>query len=95
MPRRSRHHRTSASRNARKIGLYANRLRGFEPLEERIALSATPFGAQSSETAEFLLGTVNVSVVLLESNTVLSNDNPTVGTAREENWTAASINSVK
>ena len=94
MPRRS-HIRKSASRNVRKLGRYANRLVGFEPLEERLALSATPFGAQPSDTAEFLLGTVNVSVVLLESNTVLSTDNPTAGTPREENWTAASIAAVK
>ena len=70
-------------------------MHALEPLEDRIALSATPFGAQPNDTAEFLLGTVNVSVVLLESNDVLSDDNPTVGTVREENWTAASIASVK
>ncbi|MCB9924064.1 MAG: hypothetical protein H6822_17920 [Planctomycetaceae bacterium] len=72
-----------------------NRLGGFESLEDRIALSATPFGAQPEDTAEFLLGTVNVSVVLLESNKVLSSDNPTVGTQQEENWTASSIAAVK
>ncbi|MBI2480470.1 MAG: hypothetical protein HYV60_18135, partial [Planctomycetia bacterium] len=94
MPRRNRY-RKSASRSAKSLWRYANRLRGFEPLEERIALSATPFGAQPNDTAEFLLGTVNVSVVLLESNNVLSNDNPTVGTAREENWTPGSIAAVK
>jgi hypothetical protein len=95
MPRRTRHHRKPASRSVRKLGFCTNRLNGLEPLEARIALSATPFGAQPNDTAEFLLGTVNVSVVLLESNTVLSNDNPTVGTLQEENWTAASIGSVK
>lgn len=95
MPRRTRHHRKSASRRARKPGVYANRLRGFEPLEDRIALSATPFGTQPADTAEFLLGTVNVSVVLMESNKVVSNDNPTVGTPLEENWTDTSIAAMK
>ncbi|MCB9941386.1 MAG: hypothetical protein H6823_24400 [Planctomycetaceae bacterium] len=95
MLRRIRQLRKAAARKARKPGRSSNRLSGFEPLEERIALSATPFGAQPDDTAEFLLGTVNVSVVLLESNKVQSNDNPTVGTSREENWTSASINSVK
>ncbi len=95
MPRRTRHHRTSTSRRARKPKVYANRLQGFEPLEDRIALSATPFGAQPTDTAEFLLGSVNVSVVLMESNKVLSNENPTVGSPQEENWTDASIAAVK
>lgn len=95
MPRSTRYPRKPANRAVQRPGFYSNRLSGFEPLEARIALSATPFGAQPTETAEFLLGSVSVSVVLLESNTVLSNDNPTVGTPREENWTAASIASVK
>ncbi|MEO8493501.1 MAG: dockerin type I domain-containing protein [Planctomycetota bacterium] len=95
MPRRSRSNRKAANRSAKKPRRCSNRLRGFESLEERIALSATPLGAQPNDTAEFMLGTVNVSVVLMESNQVMSSDNPTVGTAREENWTAASIAAVK
>lgn len=95
MPRRKRYFRKLAARKARKPRSFGNRLSGFEPLEERVALSATPFGAQPDDTAEFMLGTVHVSVVLLESNKVISADNPTVGTPQEENWTEASINAVK
>ncbi|MBC8355868.1 MAG: hypothetical protein H8E66_28155 [Planctomycetes bacterium] len=96
MPRQTRSIRKSARRKARnRSRIHSNRLNGFEPLEERITLSATPFGAQPNDTAEFLLGSVNVSVVLLESNSVLSADNPTVGTPQEENWTQQSIDSVK
>ena len=95
MPRRNRHIRNTASRRARHAAGCANRLNGFEALEDRIALSATPFGAQPNDTAEFLLGSVNVSVVLMESNKVVSTDNPTVGTPQEENWTTESIAEVK
>ena len=71
----------------------SNRLCGFESLEERIALSATPFGAQPEDTAEFLIGDVNVTVVLLESSDdpndfSFLNDN-------SETWNQSSINAVK
>ncbi len=96
MPRRGKRSRKHPDHRVRSgSGLRQNRLKGFESLQERIVLSATPFGAQPTDTAEFLLGTVNVNVVLMESNDVLSSDNPTVGTALEENWTPASIASVK
>jgi Dockerin type I domain len=98
MLQRIRRNRKSASRKPaprKSARLRSRRLNGFESLEDRIALSATPFGAQPGDTAEFLLGTVDVSVVLLESNDVLSNDNPTVGSPQEENWTTQSIAAVK
>ncbi len=60
---------------------------GFESLERRCLLTSVPFGASPNDTAEFMLGDVVVSVVLLESN----------GSEDEnlENWTNAQINQVK
>ncbi len=49
-----------------------------ECLERRQLLAAVPFGASADDTAEFMLGEVLVSVVLLESNGQLDADT--------ENW---------
>ena len=62
----------------------------FESLENRALLAAVPFGAAGDDTAEFLLGDVLVTVVLMESSeqTSVVNDN-------SEDWTSASIAEVK
>lgn len=52
----------------RKRPLYA------EGLEARQLLSSVPFGAAAQDTAEFLLGDVNVNVVFLESNGAIDAD---------------------
>ncbi len=40
----------------------------FEPLEPRTLLAGLPYGAVAQDTAEYMLGTVAVTVVLFESN---------------------------
>lgn len=50
-------------------------------------LTATPLGAQTSDTAEFMLGTVIVTPVFLESNGTLDTST--------EDWTAAEITATK
>jgi len=62
----------------------------IETLEPRLALAAVPFGALPDDTAEFMLGDVYVTVVLMESNDQISVDNN-----NSENWTAQSIAAVK
>ena len=61
-----------------------------EFLEPRALLSAAPYGAMPDDTGEFMLGNVDVTVVLMESNNNLSavNDN-------SETWSLTSIQSVK
>ncbi|MBP85811.1 MAG: hypothetical protein CMJ64_03700 [Planctomycetaceae bacterium] len=64
-----------------------------EPLEPRLPMTATPFGALPQDTAEFLLGDVQVTVVLMESSDdpndlSFLNDN-------SETWTDSSKNAVK
>ena len=62
-------------------------LHGLESLEARRALTATPYGATSQDTAEFLLGDVSVNVVLLESNGQID--------ANTEDWNSAAVDGVK
>ena len=50
-------------------------------------LSGVPFGAEVDDTAEFMLGDVSVTVVLMESNGQID--------PSTEDWTAASIQDVK
>lgn len=59
----------------------------FETLERRCLLTAVPYGAAADDTAEFMLGDVVVSVVLLESD----------GSEDEnlENWTTSQIDEIK
>ncbi len=58
-----------------------------ENLEARNLFAGLPFGAQPQDTAEFMLGRIAVTPVLLESN-------GTVDTSTE-NWTASQINEAK
>jgi hypothetical protein len=63
----------------------------FESLERRELLTATaPFGAQPDDTAEFMLGSVTVSVVLMESDAALAPHD-----ASTEDWTPALIQATK
>ncbi|MCP4195301.1 MAG: hypothetical protein GY768_32275 [Planctomycetaceae bacterium] len=59
----------------------------LESLEERRLLSAVPYGADADDTAEFMLGDVLVSVVLLESDGTLE--------PSTEDWTRQSIQETK
>jgi hypothetical protein len=54
----------------------------LEILEDRSLLASLPFGALPDDTAEYMLGDVLVSVVLLESDSSLSPFD-----AGTENWT--------
>lgn len=63
------------------------RARVVECLEERNLLTATPFGASETDTGEYMLGNVYVSVVGFESNG--SRD------TNLENWNEAYRNDVK
>ncbi len=67
------HHRRRGRSHPRSRRLH------LESLETRRLLAGVPFGAQPQDTAEFMLGTVAVNVVLLESNGQLD--------ASTENWT--------
>lgn len=60
---------------------------GLETLEKRDLLTSVPFGASTQDTAEYLLGDVNVSVVFLESNGMIDPDT--------EQWTSELANGVK
>lgn len=62
----------------------------IELLERRDLLSAAPLGAMPDDTAEYMLGDVLVSVVLMESNPTTSFLNPNT-----ETWTPASIAALK
>ena len=58
-----------------------------EQLEDRTMLSAIPFGAAPDDTAEYMLGDVSVTLVLMESD-------GSVDTSTED-WTPADIELVK
>lgn len=58
----------------------------LESLEDRRVLTALPFGAEPNDTAEFMLGRVAVTPILLESNGQLD--------ASTENWSRAHIDQV-
>ena len=77
-------------RSRKQRATRARRRLAVEPLEPRLPLAATPLGALPQDTAEFLLGEVDVTVVLMESSDQLSflNNN-------SENWNQASIAAVK
>ncbi len=62
------------------------RLLSMESLENRRVLAGLPFGATALDTGEFMLGTVAVTPVLLESNGDLDTST--------ENWTAPHIEEV-
>ena len=62
----------------------------FECLEDRTLLTAVPFGAVPDDTAEFMLGDVLVTVVLMESSENISLINP-----NSEDWTDPAIEVVK
>lgn len=79
---RSRSEGSRAFRQPRRLG--------FESLEDRRLLAAAPFGAFPDDTAEFMLGDVLVTVVLMESNDNLSSVN-----RNSENWTPALISAAK
>ena len=69
----------------------ANRRRlAAECLEPRVLLTAAPYGALPDDTGEFMLGLVDVTVVLMESNTSLSPVNN-----NSETWSWTAIESVK
>ncbi|XZE55421.1 dockerin type I domain-containing protein [Planctomycetaceae bacterium SH139] len=72
--------RNDSSQSSRR-----RRLR-MEMLEGRQLLSAIPLGAMPMDTAEFMLGTVAVTPVLLESNGLVDSNT--------ENWTAEEIDQV-
>jgi hypothetical protein len=63
---------------------------GLERLEERTVFSNLPFGAMPDDTAEFMLGDVYVTVVLMESSNQTSATNN-----NSETWTPAAITSAK
>lgn len=64
-----------------------NRKPTMEQLEARQLLSSVPFGASPDDTAEYMIGDVLVSVVLLESDGSID--------PSSENWTRAQIENVK
>ncbi|MEZ6117191.1 MAG: dockerin type I domain-containing protein [Pirellulaceae bacterium] len=59
----------------------------FESLERRTVLSSVPFGASGDDTAEYMLGDVLVTVVLMESDGSID--------ANLEDWSSSEIESVK
>lgn len=93
--KRTEHNSLSVGRGkrARRRGCSSHgvprRLR-FECLEDRRLLAAAPFGAFPDDTAEYMLGDVLVSVVLMESSSKISSVNQNT-----ENWTPATIAAVK
>ena len=60
---------------------------GWESLESRQLLAAIPFGADSNDTAEFMLGDVLVTLVLFESDGTLD--------ANTETWTHDAVSRTK
>ncbi len=80
--RRARVATRSAWRRARSLR--------YESLENRSLLSSAPFGAFPDDTAEYMLGDVRVTVVLMESNTNVSPVNPNT-----EDWTPTQIAAAK
>lgn len=62
----------------------------LERLEDRRLLAVTPWGALPNDTAEYMLGDVLVSVVLMESS-----DNRSYLNANSENWTPEAIQTAK
>lgn len=92
MFRRRKHRQTPTPRcyQNRSKPYRSTRTVGFECLEGRNLLAGLPFGAAADDTAEFLLGDVLVTVVLMESSETTNANN-----ANTETWTPASIATVK
>jgi len=67
-----------------------SRRAAFEYLEDRTLLSAVPYGATPDDLAEFMLGDVLVTVVLMESSETISPQNPNT-----EDWSSSAIEAVK
>src|SRR5262245_46694591 len=84
--------RSSTHRCRRKSNARARRhfLRPPESLEPRNLMDGQPFGAMPDDTAEYMLGDVYVTVVLMESSTQTSSTNN-----NSETWTASAIAAVK
>jgi hypothetical protein len=72
----------------RAVSARGRRRAFFETLETRNVMA--PLGAFPDDTAEFMLGDVLVTVVLMESDPTLPGADPST-----ENWTAATINAVQ
>ncbi len=70
------------------------RLGGWEPLERRAVLAAYPFGALADDTAEYMLGEVAVTVVLMESDGSVAPPGVTPD-PNTETWTSQTIAGVK
>ncbi|MCC9604609.1 dockerin type I domain-containing protein [Blastopirellula sp. JC732] len=71
----------------RRNGKSASAALRFESLESRINFSGVPFGAAATDTGEFMLGDVSVTVVFLESNGQID--------ASTEDWTQSLIDANK
>lgn len=82
--------RRRPARVATRRGRSSLRRLSYESLEDRRLLSAAPFGAYPDDTAEYMLGDVLVTVVLMESNTQISPVNKNT-----EDWTPGQIATVK
>lgn len=90
MPLSRRRQFTASTTSRDRQRRFHRTLVGPERLDERLAFASVPFGAMPDDTAEFLLGDVSVTVVLMESSpqTSATNNN-------SENWTPATIAAVK
>ncbi len=77
---------TALHRMAVRVGFKSRRVLAIESLEERRVLAGLPFGATPADTGEYMLGSVAVTPVLLESNGLLD--------ASTEDWTAGQIQDV-
>lgn len=77
--------RVRAAPRSQRRNLHARRL-ALESLETRRLLTSLPFGAAPADTGEFMLGSVAVTPVLLESNGQID--------PNTENWTPAHIQEV-
>ena len=65
-------------------------LAGPERLEQRTLFAGMPYGAMPDDTAEYMLGDVYVTVVLMESGTQTNSQNN-----NSETWTPGAIAGVK
>jgi len=80
--------RTNRASGSHRAGSYVRRRAFFETLEARTVLA--PLGAFPDDTAEYMLGDILVTVVLMESDPTLPGADPST-----ENWTASTINAVQ
>ncbi len=77
---------TILHRMADSVRFRSRRVLAVESLEERRVLAGLPFGATAADTGEYMLGSVAVTPVLLESNGQLD--------PSTEDWTAGQIQDV-